>query len=596
MITPTFLNNRYKVLSVLGSGGFGDTFLAEDTQMPSGRRCVIKQLKPVANSNPQVHQLVQERFQREAAILEELGENSPQIPKLYAYFNEGGEFYLVQEYIEGQTLSQRLQQQGSMSESSVKSILVDILPILSYVHSKHIVHRDIKPDNIMVRNSDGKAILIDFGAVKETMATIVTNSGNSARSIVIGTPGFMPMEQSAGRPQFSSDLYSLGLTAIYLLTGKLPQQLETNPHTGEILWRQYALNVSPSLAMVLDKCILPVARDRYPSARDMLAELQPTANQVAPTVPYNPPQYVPPHNPNPPAYNPPPQYVPPQPVQSAPTQYSIPTPQQQPATVHAHYQAGGQQQANPYQQPTPLQKSSGTWQQAVIVGGVIGSILVGGWWVMGQMHQSENQQANNSTGTSTSASTPISTPIVISSANNNSRPVTNSRRESNSSSSSNSSNNNSQPVQNTNNLISQDAAVNTVTSWIKAKGEIFAPPYTTDKGSQLLTGSAYERNIQKSSDPESCIASGRHEDDCLSSVQWLVRNNSHWVYGVQRIETVKRFEPSGNKATLVVDVTEQRTLLNSKGNVDKSQSGLFTSTVSYDLVYEDGQVKISNYN
>jgi serine/threonine-protein kinase len=292
MITPTFLNNRYKVLSVLGSGGFGDTFLAEDTQMPSSRRCVIKQLKPVANNNPQIHQLVQERFQREAAILEELGENSPQIPKLYAYFNEGGEFYLVQEYIEGQTLTQKLQQQGSMSESSVKSILIDILPILSYVHSKHIVHRDIKPDNIMIRNFDGKAILIDFGAVKETMGTVMTNSGNSASSIVIGTPGFMPMEQSAGRPQFNSDLYSLGLTAIYLLTGKLPQELPTNPHTGEILWRQYALNVSPSLAMVLDKCILPVARDRYPSARDMLAELQPVANPVAPTVPYTPPQYV----------------------------------------------------------------------------------------------------------------------------------------------------------------------------------------------------------------------------------------------------------------------------------------------------------------
>jgi serine/threonine protein kinase len=593
MITPTFLNNRYKVLSVLGSGGFGDTFLAEDTQMPSGRRCVIKQLKPVANNNPQIHQLVQERFQREAAILEELGDNSPQIPKLYAYFNEGGEFYLVQEYIEGQTLSQRLQQQGSMSESSVKSILVDILPILSFVHSKHIVHRDIKPDNIMIRNYDGKAILIDFGAVKETMATIVTNSGNSARSIVIGTPGFMPMEQSAGRPQFSSDLYSLGLTAIYLLTGKLPQQLETNPHTGEILWRQYALNVSPSLAMVLDKSILPVARDRYPSARDMLAELQPTANQVAPTIPYTPPQYnPPPQQHNPPQYNPPPQ-----PVQPAPTQYSTPTPQQQPPTV-AHYQAGGQQQANPYHQPTPAQvtqNSSGTWQQAVIVGGVIGSILVGGWWVMGQMHQSGNQQANNSTETPTSTSTPTSAPIVISSGNNNSS-NNNSRRESNTSSSTNSSNNNSQPVQNTNNLISQDAALNTVTSWIKAKGEIFAPPYVTDKGRQLLTGSAYERNIEKSADPESCIASGRDEDDCLSSVQWLVRNNSHWTYGVQKIEKVKRFEPSGNKATLVVDVTEQRTLINAKGNVDKTQSGLFTSTVSYDLVYEDDQVKISNYN
>jgi serine/threonine protein kinase len=564
MVTPTILNNRYKVLSILGSGGFGDTFLAEDTQMPSGRRCVIKQLKPVASNNPQIHQLVQERFQREAAILEELGDNNSQIPKLYAYFNEGGEFYLVQEYIEGQTLSQKLQQQGSMSESSVKSILIDILPVLSFVHSKHIVHRDIKPDNIMVRNSDGKTILIDFGAVKETMATMVTNSGNSARSIMIGTPGFMPMEQSAGRPQFSSDLYSLGLTAIYLLTGKLPQELENNPQTGDILWRQYALNISPSLAMVLDKCILPVARDRYPTPRDMLADLQPVSNPIAPTVPYNPA---------------PPQYTPPQPVQSAPTQFSIPTPQQQPPTV-AHYQAPAQQQS------APIKNNSGTWQQAVIIGGVVGSILVGGWWVMGQMHQSGNQQASS---TSTATPTPTSTPTVISSANNSST-------NSNNSSSSNSSSSNSQPPQNTNNLISQDAAVTTVSSWIKAKGEIFSPPYQTDKGRQLLTGSAFERNIQKSADPDSCIASGKSEDDCLSSVQWLVRNNAYWTYGVQRIDGVKRFEQSGDKATLVVGVTEQRTLFNSKGNVDKTQSGLFTSTVTYDLVIENGQVKISHYN
>ncbi|NJM21459.1 MAG: DUF4101 domain-containing protein [Richelia sp. RM2_1_2] len=563
MITPTFLNNRYKILNILGSGGFGDTFLAEDTQMPSSRRCVIKQLKPVTNNNPQIHQLVQERFQREAAILEELGESSSQIPKLYAYFNENGEFYLVQEYIEGQTLTQKLQQQGLMSESLVKSILIDILPVLSFIHSKRIVHRDIKPDNIMVRNSDGKAILIDFGAVKETMATIVTNSGNTTPSIVIGTPGFMPMEQSAGRPQFSSDLYSLGLTAIYLLTGKIPQQLETDFHTGEILWRQYALNVSPSLAMVLDKSILPVARDRYPSARDMLADIQ-QQTPVPPTIPI------------PPQYNPQPQYNPPL----------------QPATV-PDYQAGVQQ-ANHYYQPTPTQppqKSLG-WQQAVITGGVIGSILVGGWWVMGQMNQSVSKQANDITEPSISTPTPTFTPRTISPGSDNSSIDSN-----NSSSNQNSSSSNTSPSAiTTNNLISQDAAVNTVSNWIKAKGEIFAPPYNTDKGRQLLTGPAYERNIEKTADPESCIASGTNPDDCLSSVQWLVRNNSYWTYGVQRIDSINRFEPSGNRATLLVKVTENRNLFNSKGNIDRTQSGIFTSTVSYDLIYEDGEVKIYNYN
>ncbi|KAB8319216.1 serine/threonine protein kinase [Tolypothrix campylonemoides VB511288] len=334
-------NNRYRIIRSLGSGGFGETFLAEDTQMPSGRRCVIKQLKPVVN-NPQIYQLVQERFQREAAILEELGDGSDQIPRLYAYFSENGQFYLVQEYVEGQTLTQKLQQQEKLSESSVKEILTDLLSVLDYIHSKRIVHRDIKPDNIIIRNSDGKSILIDFGAVKETMGTVVTASGNSGTSIVIGTPGFMPSEQTAGRPVFASDLYSLGLTAIYLLTGKIPQELPTDFATGEILWRQFALSVTPSFAAVLDKAIQSHARDRYSSAREMLQALQAGATPsptlvVAPSLKGD---------------------VQPRTVVSAP-----------PAGI-------------PYQQaPTPPSKGMSNLQKVLIMGGVIGACVIGGLWL-----------------------------------------------------------------------------------------------------------------------------------------------------------------------------------------------------------------------
>jgi serine/threonine protein kinase, bacterial len=298
------LNNRYRVLRTLGSGGFGETFLAEDTQMPSQRRCVIKQLKPIQD-NPQVYELVQQRFQREAAILEDLGEGSSQIPRLYAYFSDNGQFYLVQEYIEGQTLTTRVRQQGVLSESSVKEILTSILPVLEFVHSKGIVHRDIKPDNILIRDRDNQPVLIDFGAVKETLGTVMTPSGNTTQSIVIGTPGYMPSEQSVGRPMFASDLYSLGLTAIYLLTGKSPQELGTDPATGAVLWRQYALSVTPSFAAVLEKAIQFSARDRFTSAREMLQALQtgtvpvaPTIPGVAPTVPYiHPPVPTTPPNP-----------------------------------------------------------------------------------------------------------------------------------------------------------------------------------------------------------------------------------------------------------------------------------------------------------
>jgi serine/threonine-protein kinase len=230
-------------------------------------------LKPIAG-NPQLYQLVQERFQREAAILEELGDGSNQIPRLYAYFCDSGQFYLVQEWIQGQTLSHKLQQEGLLSESSVQELLLALLPVLEYVHSKKIVHRDIKPDNIILRSSDGKPVLIDFGAVKETMRTTVATSGNSGKSIVIGTPGYMPSEQSTGLPVYASDLYSLGLTAIYLLTGIVPAELETDSLTGGVLWRQSALNVSPSFAAVLDRAIQPYWRDRYPTAQAMLDAVQ----------------------------------------------------------------------------------------------------------------------------------------------------------------------------------------------------------------------------------------------------------------------------------------------------------------------------------
>lgn len=266
------LNNRYRILQTLGSGGCGKTFLAEDTHMPSRRRCVIKQLKP-ATTDPIAHRIIQERFQREAAILETLGRANDQIPTFYAYFTEAKEFYLVQDWIDGKTLMQKVRGEGKLGEIEVKRLLVNLLPVLDYIHSQGIIHRDIKPENIMLREHDGKPVLIDFGAVKEVVATVVDSYGTPTSTIVIGTPGFMPLEQVAGKPVFASDLYSLGLTAIYSLTGKRPQEL-TEPLTGEVAWRKYATNISPGLAAVLDKAIQPFARERYLTAKSMIEGLQ----------------------------------------------------------------------------------------------------------------------------------------------------------------------------------------------------------------------------------------------------------------------------------------------------------------------------------
>ncbi|MBD2740570.1 IMS domain-containing protein [Coleofasciculus sp. FACHB-1120] len=350
---PTLLDNRYRIIQTLGAGGFGETFLAEDIHMPSGRRCVIKLLKPVTN-NPQVYQLIKDRFQREAAILEELGEGNHQIPRLFAYLASGDQFYLVQEWIEGETLAQMVQQQGSLSESSVREILVNLLPVLDYVHHKGIVHRDIKPANVIVRKRDTKPVLIDFGAVKETMGTVVNSEGRAISSIVIGTPGFMPSEQAIGRPHFSSDLYSLGLTAIYLLTGKLPQSLNIDRDSGEILWHQYALNVSASLLAVLDKAIQSHPRDRYTNVQEMLDALETPVSPIPPTVAYIPPQVV-----------------------SPPPENSY-----QPSTVPSYPPevASLQTAAVSSSQPVPTRTISDSrdWQKAVILGSVIGVIILGG--------------------------------------------------------------------------------------------------------------------------------------------------------------------------------------------------------------------------
>ncbi len=267
------LDNRYRVTSVLGSGGFGETYLAEDTKMPSNRRCVIKQLKPVAD-NPQMYELLQQRFHREAAVLETLGEESRYIPKLYANFAENGLFYLVQEWIDGLTLTETIERNGKWNEDAVRKLLISILQTLIYVHDRGIIHRDIKPDNIILRS--GEPVLIDFGAVKETLnVSTIRSSSQQAHSIVIGTPGFMASEQAAGRPFFASDLYSLALTAIFALTGKYPQEIGTDPQTGEVLWQSQVMAISADLKAIFAKVLQFDPRDRYSSAREMLAALQP---------------------------------------------------------------------------------------------------------------------------------------------------------------------------------------------------------------------------------------------------------------------------------------------------------------------------------
>jgi serine/threonine protein kinase len=274
----------YPVVSKIGEGGFGETFLAIHTQMPRHPKCVLKKLKPVSG-NPELQKLIEDRFIKEAKILEDLGENlRDRVPRLYAYFVENNEYYLVQEFIEGQTLDGRIKSKGTIDEKQALELLKDLLHILEIVHSQNIIHRDIKPDNIILREKDGKPILIDFGAVKEGLNIAPISASTVPTSIVIGTPGFMPVEQSYGKPVFASDLYAIGFTVIYAITGKMPSEIDINPHTGQVEWQKYARNISPQLKTAINKAIQYHSANRYQYAREFTDALTSTPSIPTPSL------------------------------------------------------------------------------------------------------------------------------------------------------------------------------------------------------------------------------------------------------------------------------------------------------------------------
>jgi len=258
------LAGRYKIVKHLGGGGFGQTFLASDTQLPDTPVCVVKQLKPQTN-DPSTLQIARTLFETEAKLLHKLGEHD-QIPRLLAHFEENQEFYLVQQFINGDSLCEEIKPACKWTEEQTFAFLLDVLTALSYAHQQGVIHRDIKPANLIRRRQDGKIVLIDFGAVKQ-VSTAVVNAQQSQTSLTvgIGTPGYMPSEQSKGKPKFSSDIYALGMTAIQALTGIPPERLPEDPVTGEVLWLNWA-QVSPNLASILDKMVRYDYRQRYLSA------------------------------------------------------------------------------------------------------------------------------------------------------------------------------------------------------------------------------------------------------------------------------------------------------------------------------------------
>lgn len=277
-LSGKILGGRYQIMKVLGSGGFSETYIAQDMQRPGNPQCVVKQLKP-ANNHQKGLELARRLFASEAQTLEKLGTN-PQIPQLLAYFEQDAEFYLVQEYIIGHPLSKELPTGKGVLEAPVIKIVKELLQILVFVHENQVIHRDIKPNNIIRRVTDQQLVLIDFGAVKEIVTPQSENQEQMPFTIGIGTKGYAPSEQSFGRPQYNSDIYAVGMIGIKALTGFAPHDLPRDSY-GELKWIDKAL-VSDDFAQILSKMVRDDYKQRYQSAQEVLAAINDLENSSTP--------------------------------------------------------------------------------------------------------------------------------------------------------------------------------------------------------------------------------------------------------------------------------------------------------------------------
>lgn len=272
------VGGRYQVLDILGLGGFGKTYVSADLQRPGHPKCVLKHLH-FSSQDEEMLKQARRMFAQEAVTLERLGTHD-QIPQLLAYFEEAGEFYLVQELVAGYPLAREILEGTALTEAQTVELLEDVLCILDFVHGEGVIHRDLKPENLIRRQRDRRLVMIDFGAVKSIGLQI--QPWDSTHSIPVYTTGYAASEQCFGKPQFNSDLYSLGMIAIQCLTGTHPTFIEYDPKTGEALWQEL-VQVDGRLMHILEKMTAYRSSDRYSTAQEVLEALDPLIHEMQTT-------------------------------------------------------------------------------------------------------------------------------------------------------------------------------------------------------------------------------------------------------------------------------------------------------------------------
>jgi serine/threonine-protein kinase len=582
------LDGRYRIVRNLSIGGFGQTYVAQDTKIPGHPECVVKHLKP-ANSDPSYLQIASRLFTSEAETLAKLG-NHDRIPRLLAYFTEGQEFYLVEEFVAGHPLGQELQPGQRWTESQVIQFLDDILETLEFVHSHGVIHRDIKPDNIMRRAGDRKFALIDFGAIKQMQNQLATQmeslNATVNATVAVGTPGYMPTEQAKGRPRPSSDLYALGTIAVQALTGVNPRQLRDDPQTGEIRW-QHLTSVSAGLEAVVSKMTAYHFKDRYSTAteaRQALSQLlSRSAVQLSP--PSTPPtsditeaSFPPTEIVNPPVnsneetvsnyafrpYKEPTRDIPvDRPTQPFPQstsqafQKTEPLPLASPVPSVAPSQTNYQQSDRLDYQPGGTPPAKNGWKIALLVSSLLAAIGIGA------LIATKGLSSLLASISPSAPPTPISSPSPIPTSSPSPIPTSSPSPIPTSSPSPIPTPIPSNPPESAN--LTETEAVARVKALVEAKQRLFAPPFDRELLTELAVGDEYEKR--------------------KGSIDWLKANNAHYSYGQFEVKPLGQFILQGERATVEVEIFENPTLY-VNGQVDKSQSipsqGRYRCTLQFD--------------
>jgi serine/threonine protein kinase len=558
------LDGRYRILRNLSAGGFGQTYIAEDTKIPGNPSCVVKHLKPT-NSDPGYLQIASRLFTGEAETLAKLG-NHDRIPRLLAYFTENQEFYLVEEFVAGNTIGKELQNGQRWTESQVIQFLDDILSTLEFVHGYGMIHRDIKPDNIIRREGDRKFALIDFGAIKQIQNQLSTQMEPLSPTVAVGTPGYMPTEQAQGRPRPSSDIYALGIIAVQALTGVSPRELRDDPKTGEINWR-HLTSVSTGLADAIAKMISYQFKDRYKTATEAKQALNEAWKQSS-QPPISPPASLPVTEAAFPPTQVNPQFAPSEETVASPPRPSpqSPQPPQHIPVYQSHQPSHQPQPVRSVQQFSPTYPNSQSDSSSTlplrknglaIAHKAIGLIAAVGIGALLATKGFPLLLGTPSTPQSTLSPNPQQTDISSPPLSPTTQPTTTSTPTPTPTSSIDS-------TQTT--ALTETEAVERVRQLVEGKQKLFAPPFDRELLVQLAVGDEYEKR--------------------KGSIDWLQKNNAYYNYGDFEVKALGQFSVQENQATVEVEISENPTLY-VNGQIDKSQSipsrGRYRCTLQFDL-------------